>query len=51
MAAQLPDGTFSPGARIFTNENAANIALTTAQCTIEEKRFEKEIDLIEIHSF
>ena len=46
MVAQLSDGTYPAGTVIFTKADTANMALMTAQCTLEEKRFEKEIDLI-----
>ena len=44
--AQLPDGTFPPGTRPFNERNTANMTLFTAACTLEEKRREKEKDLI-----
>ena len=44
--AQLPDGTFPAGTRGFTERNTANMTLFTATCTLEEKRREKEKDLI-----
>ena len=44
--AQVFDGFFPSGTRNFTDKNTTNMALFTAAFTLEEKRRDKEKDLI-----